>query len=102
MGPGTQAGGGVTGFEPATLRAAQEQTLRLVFVVGPDGFPEGSKLKVQDADFHGMGWTMFQSFQTVTPTAEGYLTVTCRATLRFCPLWTDSRRRLVRTCPTPW
>ena len=55
MGPGTRAGGGVTGFEPATLHADQEESFRLVFVVGPDGFPEGSKMKVQDADFHGLG-----------------------------------------------
>jgi hypothetical protein len=73
------AGGAVAAWVPSTLHAAQEETFRLVFTVLPSGLPEGSRLKVQDADFHGMGWTMFQGFQTVNPTAEGYLTVACSA-----------------------
>jgi hypothetical protein len=72
-------GGAVAIWDPSTLHVAQEETFRLVFTVPPGGFPEGSQLKVQDADFHGMGWTMFQRFQTMTPTVEGYMTVTCSA-----------------------
>jgi hypothetical protein len=66
--------GGVAFLDPPTLHAGQEETFRLVFTAGPGGLPEGSQLKVQDPDFHGMVWTMFQRFQTDDDQAEGYLT----------------------------
>ena len=66
---------GVAIFVPSTLHADQDETFQLVFTIGPSGFPQGSKLKVRDADFHGMGWTMFQRFQTSNPALPGYLTV---------------------------
>jgi hypothetical protein len=68
-------GDGVAVFDPPLLHAAQEETFRLIYTVGPGGFPVGSQFKVKDAHFHGMGWTQFQLFQTGDDQAEGYLTV---------------------------
>jgi hypothetical protein len=73
--PARAVNGGVAHLDPSTLHAGQEETFRLIFTAGPGGLPEGSQLKIQDPDFHGMGWTMFQRFQTEDDQAEGYLTV---------------------------
>jgi hypothetical protein len=49
--------GGIARLDPPTLHAGQEQTFRLVFTAGPGGLPQGSQLKIEDPDFHGMGST---------------------------------------------
>lgn len=66
--------GGVATMDPPLLHVDQEETFSLIFTAGPGGLPEGSRLKIQDPDFHGMFWTMFQRFQTDDDQAEGYLT----------------------------
>lgn len=62
-------------FDPATLNAGQDETFRLVYTAGEGGLPEGTTIAVQDPNFHGMGWTIFQRFQTDDPNESGYLTV---------------------------
>jgi hypothetical protein len=69
-------GGGVAILDPPLLHANQRETFRLIFTCGAGGLPQGSQLQIQDPDFHGMGWTMFQRFQTGDDQASGYLTVT--------------------------
>ena len=61
-------------FDPATLNAGQLETFRLIYTAGEGGLPEGSIIAVQDPDFHGMGWTIFQRFQADDPNESGYLT----------------------------
>lgn len=58
---------------PHELTAGKFETFTIEYTVGPGGIAEGGALWIDDPDFNGMGWSMFQNFQVNNPHESGYV-----------------------------
>jgi len=68
-------GSGLATFTPARLHAGITETFCLVYTATGTISTTGS-IRVIDAEFHGMGWAMWQRFQDTEPAESGYLAAT--------------------------
>jgi hypothetical protein len=75
--PSVSADGiGIARFTSPYLHADVTETFCLVYTTTVNPILTNGGIRVIDPDFHGMGWAMWQKFQTMNPNASGYLTVT--------------------------
>jgi len=66
-------GEGNASITPHELTAGRFETLTIEYTVGPSGIPEGGAIWIDDPDFNGMGWSIFQNFQVKNPNDNGYV-----------------------------
>lgn len=58
---------------PNEIIAGKLKAFTIKYTVGRSGISEGGSLWIDDPNFNGMGWSIFQSFQVRQPKESGYV-----------------------------